>query len=986
MTRKKKITTKKDSMRPLIDEAFPVIGLGASAGGLEALKVFFSNMPSSSGMAFIVVMHMAPDKPSLMPELLQRHTDMPVEHAKDGQLVEPDHVYIMPSDKNIILERDSIKLLEIPNTLPHLPIDTLFLSLAKNKGAHAGGVVLSGTGSDGAIGLKEIKARDGLVLAQSPDTAKYDGMPKNALATGAVDIVLPPQEMSAVIINYFEKPQDGTEVGPFQGSEEATIWLGKLFALLRTQVGHDFSAYKRNTLLRRIQRRMGLKLMNAPSEYLKLLRDEPEEVESLFRDLLIGVTNFFRDPESYEILQTTILPEYFERVDDDEVFRVWIPGCSTGEEAYSLAILFRECLDRVSKRVTLQIFGTDIDKRAIDKAREGLYPSSIASNVSPERLRRYFIKEGDYCRIRKEIRDSIVFSVQDILKDPPFSRLNMLCCRNLLIYLDGGAQKKLLPLFHYTLKPDGLLMLGSSESIGGYNNLFSTLDSKWKIFKRREVPAALVQQVNFPSGLSKTEKETSYPGFDNEHRLNLGQLAKNEILERFAYPSLLIDADANILHVSGRLGKYLEPASGPPSQNALDMAREGLRIELSSAIRAALANKTKEIRRDVHVKTNGKMQNINLHVCPLGAPKELAGKLLVAFEDIAEGTRTTPVEKKSTGDSEQLREAKVSELERELQNTRESHQTTIEELESSNEELKSTNEELQSSNEELQSTNEELESSKEELQSLNEELQTVNSELQSKVEELSSAHDDMRNLLNSTEIATIFVDNDMYIKRFTQESTIIVNLIPSDIGRPLKHVMTNLVDDQMMTALELVLKKLTPQEVEVQTTGGKWYKMRVMPYRTIDNRIDGAVLTFSLIDDQKKAQSVLKDANIQLESAWQMVRKVFDLNPQPLLVVDEKGEQAIIANSKFKEFAGLESDFKIEGVSITELLPAPLLAGDIQKVIQAAMKEGKEISCGPYSIDMALNSKSVTVSAMGIPASGNELKRILLCFAVEQSN
>ena len=980
MSSKKKTATKKDSMKFHGSKDFPVIGLGASAGGLEALKTFFSNAPESSGMAFIVVVHMPPDKPSLMPELLQKQTEMPVEHAKDGQLVEPDHVYIMPSDKNLTLERGKIKLLEIPSKFPHLPIDTLFHSLAKDKGARGGGVVFSGTGSDGALGLKVIKAHEGLVIVQSPDTAKYDSMPKNALATNAVDIVLPPEKMPAVIVSYFEKPQAPSEVAPFQGNEEASVWLGELFSLLRTRIGHDFSAYKRNTLLRRVQRRMGLKLMDSPEEYLRLLRDEPEEVEFLFRDLLIGVTNFFRDPESYDVLQETVLPKYFSEIKDDEVFRIWVAGCSTGEEAYSLAILFRESLEKHSKRTTLQIFGTDIDKYAIDKAREGLYPGNIASDVSPERLRRHFIKEGDYFRIRKEIRDSIVFSVQDILKDPPFSRLNMLCCRNLLIYLDGGAQKKLIPLFHYTLKPEGLLMLGSSETIGGYTNLFSTLNSKWKIFKRQEVPAALTRQVDFPSGYARTEKDATAPVLADEHGLNLGQLAKDEILERFACPALLIDADATILHVSGRLGKYLEPTSGPPSQNALDLAREGLRIELSSAIRAALANKTQDTRHDVRVRTNGDVQRINLHVCPLNAPKELTGKLLVAFEDISEDARAVSVPTKTRGDSDQLRDERLSELERELQNTRESHQTTIEELESSNEELKSTNEELQSSNEELQSTNEELESSKEELQSLNEELQTVNSELQSKVEELSAARDDMRNLLNSTEIATIFVDNAINIKRFTQEATTIINLIPSDIGRPLSHVMTNLEGDEMMLALEQVLNHLSPQEAEVQTNDQKWYKMRVMPYRTMDNRIDGAVLTFALIDDQKQAQKVLKDTNAQLGSAWQLTRKVFDLNPQPLLVVDGKGEQVLIANTKYMQFAGLELDAKAEGVGFDELLPAPLRVDDIQKAIQAAVKEEKKISCGPYEMKTSPSRKSVTVTATAIPASKNELTKVLISF------
>ena len=966
------------------DEAFPVVGLGASAGGLEALKEFFLNvdaLPAASGMAYIVVVHMTPDKPTLMPELLQRYTAMPVALALEGQRVEPGNVYIMPPGKEVTLERKCIKLSDIADERPHLPIDRLFRSLARNQERNAVGVVLSGTGADGSLGVKKIRAYEGLVLAQSPDSSKYDSMPRNAMATDAVDMVLPPEKMPATIANFFEPTLDDQDQGSLLAGEDSMMWLGKLFAMLRTKVGHDFSAYKRNTLLRRIKRRMVLNQIERPAQYLDFLRANPDEVESLFQELLIGVTSFYRDPGSFEALQNSILPEHFAHLNDDDVFRVWVPGCSTGEEAYSLTILFREILDKLNKRITLQVFGTDIDKHAIDKAREGLYPASIATDVTPERLRRHFIKENELYRIRKEIRDSIVFSVQDILRDPPFSRLNMLCCRNLLIYLDSGAQKKILPLFHYTLKPEGLLMLGSSETIGGFTNLFSTLDSKWKIFERQEVPRALVQQVDFPSGLpGKEERFDTAPALGIEDKPNLGQLTRNAVLERFSPAALLIDAAANILHISGRTGKYLEASSGPPSQNALDMAREGLRIELSSAIRSALATKTMETRRKVRVKTNGDVQCINLHICPMNAPKELVGKLLVVFEDIASDDLTSVAQSEGSGDDVETRDTKISELERELQNTRESHQTTIEELESSNEELKSTNEELQSSNEELQSTNEELESSKEELQSLNEELQTVNSELQSKVDELSSTHDDMRNLLNSTEIATIFVDNDMRIRRFTQEATAIVNLIPTDIGRPLQHVMTNLADDVMIPALEQVLEDLAPQQAEVQTSDGKWFKMRVMPYRTMDNRIDGGVLTFSSIEEQKLAQAVLKEANTTLEDAWQLVRNVFDLNPQPLLVVDGKGDKVFIVNTKYKQFAGMELDAKAERGSFAELLPAPLRVNDIQKAIQAAVKKEKKIICGPYEIKTTSGSKSVTVTAMAMPSSKNKQTNVLLCF------
>jgi len=983
---RKKQTGKGSSSKDLASrETFPIVGLGASAGGLEALKTFFSHACAHSGMAYIVVVHLSSDKPSLMPELLQRATAMPVAAAEDGQVVEPDHVYILPPDKDITLDKGAIHLTGIADTGLHLPINRFFRSLAGDQGAHAVAVVLSGTGTDGSLGIKEIKAQDGLVLVQSPDSAKHDGMPRSAMATGTVDMVLSVEEMPATVAGFFEGPPGAGEKNRQMQDEGDDTWLGNVFALLRTHVGHDFSAYKRNTLLRRIRRRMGLNRIADPYAYCELLRDKPDEVKSLFQELLIGVTSFFREPESFETLRKRVLPDVFARLDNDDVFRVWIPACSTGEEAYSLTMLFRECLDTLSKRITLQVFGTDIDKGAIAKAREGLYPSGIAADVNPERLMRFFVKDGDWYRIRKEIRDSIVFSVHDVLKDPPFSRLNMLCCRNLLIYLGNDAQKRLLPLFHYSLKTGGLLMLGSSETIGGFSSLFKVLDSKWKVFARQEVPAALMPQVDFPRGLSATEggpgKKTD--SLFNEHKGDLGQLARNVVLDRFSPAALLMDANAGILHVSGRMGKYLEATSGPPSQNALDLAREGLGIELSSAMRAALASGQQQTRTNVRVQTNGSAQRINLHVCPLNAPKDLAGLLLVVFEDMADDEHVDPDLGRPPCGSVESCDAKIVELERELQNTRESHQTTIEELESSNEELKSTNEELQSSNEELQSTNEEMESSKEELQSLNEELQTVNAELQGKLEELSAAHDDMHNLLNSTEIATIFVDNDMRIKRFTQQATAIVNLIPTDTGRPLQHVMTNLAGDELLPVLEHVLKHLAMQEKEVRTLEGKWYAMRVMPYRTMDNRIDGCVLTFAGIDDQKRAQDVLQEANVQMQQAWQVVRNVFDTNPHPLLVLEAEGEAAVIANTCFMDFAGLDHDAKVEGLKLTDLLAGQLSQIDPKGALRAELKKGRDFTCGPFEVEVRSKKRRYMVQGMILPVSNDIPARILLYFRQE---
>ncbi|MFW6054501.1 MAG: chemotaxis protein CheB [Thermodesulfobacteriota bacterium] len=953
---------------------FPVVGLGASAGGLEALKAFFSQAPLETGMAYIVVMHLAPNQPTMLPELLQKITDVPVSLTEDGQSLRPDHIYVVPPKKEVSVYNGIIQLLNPVDKDFSLPIDFFFRSLAADRDSRAAAVILSGTGTDGTVGLREIKDYEGLVLVQDPETAKYDGMPRSAMGTGLVDMALAPEKMVQKLSDYFKQPVQ-TRVKKPEAFEDKD-WLHKIFALLRVQAGQDFSFYKRNTILRRIGRRMVLNQINDYETYLSFLRKDTKEVNALFQELLIGVTNFFRDPKSYETLKQEILPQVFADLKDDTAFRVWVPGCSTGEEVYSLAMVILETLDDFpSKRVSLQMFGTDIDKRAIDKAREGLYPSSIRADVSQKRLSRFFSSEGEAYRIRKDVRDAVVFSVQNVLRDPPFSRLNLLCCRNLLIYLNTEAQKKLLPLFHYTLVPGGVMMLGSSETIGSFTFLFEPLSTTWKIYKRNEAPESMLHRIEFPTGRQQNTTNESPASAETPQPspANLEKATKDLILDRFAPVGVLIDSKGTILNIQGRSGKYLEPASGPPTQNILDMAREGLRMELSMAIRKAWSSGESITRHHVRVQNNGGTQAIDLHVLPLEKPKELKGRLLVIFEDIEppaeEGASSPP---RPWSSREYGDESRIAELEQELQETRESHQATVEELESANEELKSTNEELQS-------TNEELESSKEELQSLNEEMQTVNSELQSKVDELSEAHDDITNLLNSTQIATLFVDNEIKVKRFSREVTKIINLIDSDIGRPLSDQSTRIEGVDLTGHIRQVLEKLTPVEKEIQNSDSTWYVMRVMPYRTREDQIKGAVVTFRNIDAQKKTQEKLKEANSEMEQAWHLTRRAFDMNPSPLAVLDDQA-RVVIANTALCRLFDISME-KVEGLDVFSLDSLKDKDTDLQARLGEAMEGNQDFETRPFQLDTGKGQKSYAIQGSVVgQEEGKRPYRILLHF------
>ena len=866
---------------------FPIVGIGASAGGLAAFEAFFSGMPPDKdpGMAFVLVQHLAPDHKSILTDLIRRYTRMQVSEATDGVVVQPNCAYIIPPNRDMAFLNGTLQLLEPASPRgQRLPIDFFFRSLAQDQHERAICIVLSGTGSDGTLGLRAVKGEGGMAMAQNLESTEYDGMPRSAIATGLVDYILPPAEMPAHLIAYAAHVFGRVSLPqalPFPKAEDA---LKKIFILLRAQTGHDFSQYKHNTVNRRIERRMAVHQIADLGGYVRFLQQTPVEVEALFRDLLIGVTNFFRDPEAFAALEAKGITLLFAGKPPGSAIRVWICGCSTGEEAYSIAILLQEEMDKLKTSYLLQIFATDIDSRAIDQARSGLYPASIAADISPERLAHFFTLDADNnsFRINKGIRDMLVFSEQDVIKDPPFSKLDLISCRNLLIYLNGDLQKKLIPLFHYALNPGGILFLGTSETVGDFTNLFSVLDRQPKLYQSKE-DLSQAQRLSLgrflpPMTAGAAEQRRLGQALGGS-KVSLRETTERILLERYAPVSVLVNELGEMLYIHGGTGHYLQMASGEPGVNILKMAREGLKRELTIALHQAARNKQPVVCPGLRVKTNGDYSAVNLTVLPVpAAPSSVIEQTLylVILEEIPATGGEAPVPVRAVAPPEETDEtttdavALVTALKRELKAKEEYLKSANEELETSNEELKSSNEEMQSVNEELQSTNEELETSKEELQSVNEELATVNTELQTKVLDLSRANNDMNNLLAGTGVGTIFVDFQMLIQRFTPPVTQVINLILSDVGRPVGHIVSNLAGyDTLVEDIKAVLETLIPKEVEVLSKDGIWYLLRIRPYRTLENVIEGAVITFFDISELKRSRESLKKAHEHLLRAAQ---------------------------------------------------------------------------------------------------------------------
>ena len=904
-------------------KTIPIVGIGASAGGLEALELFLRNVPIGSGIAYVIVQHLDPSYKGILVELLQRSTSMPVVEVSDRLAVEPNSVYVIPPNKDMSLLHGVLHLFApvAPRGL-RLPIDFFLRSLADDCQEHSIGVILSGMGSDGTLGLRAIKEKAGATFVQNPATAQFDGMPRSAVDAGLADVVAAVEELPLKINAYLKHlPTLVLPDLPVEAKIQSN--LEKILILIRAQTGHDFSLYKKSTINRRIERRMGLHQIDRLNLYVKMLQENPREAELLFKELLIGVTSFFRDPAAWEYLKTKVIPEILQANPQGGQLRAWTAGCSTGEEAYSLGIIFKEALELVKPQASysLQIFATDLDREAIDRARLGFYPINIAADVTPERLRRFFVQEEQGYRVGKEIREMVVFAPQNLVMDAPFTRLDLLICRNLLIYFEAELQKKLLPLFHYSLNREGVLFLGSSETIGGYNSLFNTLETKFRIYRRQGMDRQF-EPVNFPGFFASQSpgplKQAKDAAQLTQSTANIPLLMEQLILKRYAPAAVLTSPKGDILYVSGRTGRYLEPAVGKASLNLFSMAREGLVYELSSAYQKAALEPVAVTMKNLRVGGNGDAHLVDVSVQQLYEPEGLRGMVLVVFNEVDGGK---PLRLRRKGLVPPLEDARARQLEIEIQRAQEELQTTREEMQTSQEELKSANEELQSTNEEMQSTNEELTTSKEEMQSLNEELQTVNHELQARVEDLSRSNNDMKNLLDSTQIATLFLDETLHVRRFTSQAAKLIKLIPGDMGRSITDIASALIYPELGGDVQDVLRSLTPREKPVVTREGNWYSVRIMAYRTLDNRIDGVVITFTDITVARKLETALRQGEQETQAVFQHLPHALGLFEAIFesagLLVDGR---VMVLNDGFEGILGLTSAVA-QGRRLSEIWP-----------------------------------------------------------------
>jgi two-component system, chemotaxis family, CheB/CheR fusion protein len=839
---------------------FPVVALGASAGGLEACKRFFEALPAKCGMAFVLIQHLDPNHQSMMVDLLTSHTSMTVLQATDGMQPERDHVYLIPPGASLAI---SDGLLRVSKPLERhgtrMPFDFFLRSLAEECGERAICAILSGTGTDGSLGLKAVKERGGLVIVQDPEETAFDGMPRSAIMSGGVDLVLPMAKMPQALVRYGRQTyvKSGPAAVPAAGSVEEAF--ADIIALLAAKTSHDFSLYKPGTLQRRIERRMAMAGIESSSRYLLILRKDPDEREQLAKDLLINVTHFFRDPATFDLLADTVIPELVRQHTMDRPLRVWVPACSTGEDAYSIAMLFLEQIATTKRNIKLQVFASDIDTDCVAFARNGIYPESIEADVTPARLARFFTKEDHTYQVTRELRETVVFTGQSLLADAPFSRLDLVSCRNLLIYLNPEAQRKVLSLFHFSLRAGGVLLLGSSETIGSVTDRFEPISKKHRIY--RHIGRSRPGEVEFPLGTSDTGRSPvkTVPQ-QTARRPGLGELSQRVLLDAYAPPSVLINDKLEGLYYCGSTDRYLKIASGEGSWDVLAMARDGLRAKLKSAIKRAKQDNASITLCGPHVKRDGRSIAVSVAVRPI----ECDGKrlFLVSFIDdpTPEQGSVSPIE--SSGDA-----SRVAHLEQELQATREDLQSAIRDLEIANEEQKAINEEAMSTNEEFQSTNEELETSKEELQSLNEELTVLNAQLHETIEQQRATSDDLQNILNSTDVATLFLDGELNIRFFTPAARSLFNVIASDVGRPLADFTRRFIDDHLLPDARAVLTTHAAVRREVKADDGSWFIRGMLPYRSGDSHIKGVVISLAGISEIKAAERALEAAKSEAERA-----------------------------------------------------------------------------------------------------------------------
>jgi len=908
------------------------VAIGASAGGLEAIEQFLRHTPDDMGMAFVIIQHFAPDRKSIMQEILSRFTAMEVHEVKDRMKVERNRVYVIPPGSDMTIEKGVLRIeAQKKGAGPHMPIDRFFTSLAQDQKHNAVCILMSGAGTDGTLGLKTVKAMGGITMAQD-DAAKFKEMPRSAISSGLVDFVLLAGEMPAKLRKVTgERPEFPAATARDESIDSnRDILLERVFQLVRLKTGHDFAQYKYSTILRRIERRMVLHHLLKLEDYVGLLEKSETEVQTLFEEFLIGVTGFFRDSGAFEVLAEKVMPQIIEGKGEDEPVRVWVPGCSTGEEAYSLAILLAERLEEMKKFCKVQIFCTDIDSNALDEARKGIFSGSIASDVPPARLKRFFEAEGAKSyRIIKEIRDMLVIAPHSVIKDPPFSKMDLISCRNLLIYLGQDIQKRLIPLLTYSLKPGGFLFIGPSESLGESNRYFAPVDLKWKIYRRNETPADTGLEYSiFPTERASFVR-AARPWEEKVERGSLVSHSERLLLEEYAPPSLIVDGQYEVLHFYGKLGKFLEVTGGEPTRNVLKLAREDIRLDLRAAIHAAIKDRGLVKRTGLSFRHNGGVCKYSLVVRPVLGIGHEDTLLVVVFQEVS-GPEEATVEARSTSPGEDMSVAKN--LEEELMNTRERLQATIEELEASNEELKSSNEELTSMNEELQSSNEELESSREELQSLNEELNTVNQELNYKIEEVTKVNSDLSNLLGSTKIATLFLDQGLTIKRFTPPITEFFNLLDLDVGRPIDDIAHKMDYDGLTNDIQGVIDTLVPFEKEVKSKSGKWFIMRITPYRTVNNMIDGTVITFVDVSLLKDIQQNLRSKTAELETLLRTVPDTYFRLNRKLEILDYK-----IGQGPLPVLSG-----ELFGQQLDRVLPGQAMAAVREAVKSLGAGEGPE--------------------------------------------